>query len=133
MRLRALALLTGAILMAACGGDNGGQGPPGNDDPPDGNVEVRNNLFDPSSLEVTSGSPVTWTWNSGGVTHNVTFDDGNSPSGDKSSGTHQRTFAAAGSFPYHCTIHGLGMSGVVTVATAQSPGTGNPPPQGPGY
>ena len=57
-------------------------------------------------------------------------------------GTFQRTFATAGSYPYLCTIHGQIMSGVVTVtAAAPAPGGGddgggddNPyDPGGPGY
>jgi plastocyanin len=70
---------------------------------------------------------VTWKWDScsdpgayGGystcVSHNVTFDDGsNLSSGSQSSGTYSRTFPAAGTYKYHCSIHGAAMSGQVVV------------------
>ena len=116
-------LIAGTVALAVlgCGGgsDNGGTGPT-----PGGNntVSVVNNAFNPSALSVASGSTVTWQWNSGGVAHDVTFDDGIASS-IQSSGSFQRTFTAAGSFPYHCTIHGPSMSGTVTV-TAAAGGTG---------
>jgi plastocyanin len=66
---------------------------------------------------------VQWSWNtcSGDgytiqecVQHTVTFDDGpTSPLQDK--GSFSRTFNAAGTYKYHCTSHGLAMSGQVTV------------------
>jgi plastocyanin len=86
---------------------------------------VTNNAFTPASLSATPGATVTWTWNSctGGdgygygqtcVAHQIVFDDGAS-SDEQSSGSYQRTFAAAGSYPYHCKIHGTAMSGTVVV------------------
>jgi plastocyanin len=65
------------------------------------------------------------TWdNQSGVTHNVVFTDptvaksvGTGPSGDigqTSSGTQARSFAVAGTYAFHCTIH-AGMEGSVTV------------------
>ena len=49
--------------------------------------------------------------------HNVTFDDGET-SGDQGTGHYQRTFATAGSYAYHCTIHGAKlMSGTITVGS----------------
>lgn len=115
-----LAVLVGA---AACSGDDGdgGQGP---GDTPEGDVLVRNNFFDPSGLEVAPGATVVWTWSPGGVTHNVTFDDGEA-SDDQSSGSYQRAFAAAGSYPYHCTFHGSATSGMRGVVTVTETPTGN--------
>lgn len=75
------------------------------------------NTFDPASITVKAGSTVTWS-NTTGVTHNVTFDQkaGAPPNGaDFASGTFAATFATAGTYPYHCTIHGLSMSGTVVV------------------
>jgi plastocyanin len=63
---------------------------------------------------VATGTTVTFTWNSGATQHNVTFDDGPA-SANQASGTYQRTFGTAGSFPYECTIHGSAMSGTITV------------------
>ena len=123
MSVRDSILLAALVAVAACSGDdNGGDGGPGPG--PEGDITVENNDFDPSSLEVAPGASVVWAWSSGGVTHNVTFDDGEQ-SGNRSSGTYTRTFAAAGSYPYHCTIHGTatsGMRGSVNVVASSAPG-----------
>lgn len=76
------------------------------------------NSFSPKSVTVQAGDSVRWT--SAGGTHNVVADDGTFSSGAPGSGwTFTRAFAAAGSFPYYCELHGapggLGMSGTVTV------------------
>jgi plastocyanin len=108
----------------ACGGDDGPSGP-GESGNQDLTVTVANNVFDPSSLSVPQFSNVTWEWNSGGVTHNVTFQDGPA-SGNRTSGTYQRSFNMPGTYSYACTIHaGEGMTGTVTVtAGIGSGGTG---------
>ena len=72
------------------------------------------NAFDPSSVDIGAGGHVNFNWGSS-VTHNVTFDNSSiAGSGDKSSGTFTATFAQAGTYNYHCTIH-AGMTGVVNV------------------
>jgi plastocyanin len=134
-----LILAAGAFAAVACSDSgNGGQGP--GDGAPEGDILVRNNFFDPSAFEAAPGATVVWTWASLGTVHNVTFDDGEE-SGNKGSGTYQRSFAAVGDFPYHCTIHGQSMSGVIHVVNAPAPGgggggggNGNPyDPGTPGY
>jgi plastocyanin len=122
MRVRSLIVSAGAIAVVACSDSgNGGQAP--DDEAPEGDILVRNNFFEPSELEVAPGATVTWTWASDGVVHNILFDDGET-SGNQSSGTYDRTFAAAGDFPYHCTIHPETMSGVIGVVAAPSPDGG---------
>jgi plastocyanin len=136
MSVRHTILLAALVSAAACSDDNGD----GGSGPPEGDVLVENNVFDPSSLQVAPGASVVWAWSSGGTTHNVTFDDGEA-SGNRSDGTYERTFATAGTYPYHCTIHGSatsGMRGVVTVTASGGednggggngggyPGGGNP-------
>jgi plastocyanin len=122
MRVRSLILAAGVITGVACSDSgNGGPGPGG--EPPEGDILVRNNFFDPAVLEVAPGATVVWAWASSGVTHNVTFSDV-PPSGDRASGTFERTFAAEGAYPYLCTIHGQSMSGVVNVVAAAAPGDG---------
>ena len=55
-------------------------------------------------VPVPVGTTVTWTWNSGGIAHNVTFAD--TASANLTGGTFSRTFGTAGTFAYSCTIHG---------------------------
>jgi len=126
-----------AILSAAAGcGAGGPSAPSATSDaniPLPGtpnSVVLTNNVFTPTTLTTTVGSTVTWTWNScsttgggayggtsstGCVSHTVTFDDGGLNSVSQASGTATRKFTAAGSYPYHCLIHGTAMSGVVVV------------------
>lgn len=133
-----LANWTGILLLAAaagCGGsstapgsgagnNNPGQQPPGNSGGSTSNsISVGNNYFDPSSTTVGVGTQVTWTWNSCGadgyggqtcVQHAILFDDG-AGSGTQSSGSWSRTFTTAGTYKYHCTVHGTSMSGTIVV------------------
>ena len=87
-------------------------------------VTVGNNFFTPTTLTVPVGTTVTWVWNPGGTDHNVTFADGaHSPT--QASGTWPRTFATAGTFAFHCTIHGAAvMSGTITVGSGSGGGSG---------
>ena len=94
-----------------------------NTPPPPGGVAVTNNAFTPASQTVSVGSAVQWAWDSctgdpyNGqtcVSHNIVFDDGVT-SGLQDQGTYSRTFTAAGTYPYHCAIHGTAMSGSITV------------------
>ena len=109
-------------LAAACGGSGYGDSPtsPGNTNGSGNNsgntttsISVRDNNFSPNATTVPVGSTITWTWG-GSAAHNVTFNDGPA-SQSQSSGSYQRTFTAAGTYPYHCTIHGAAMSGTITV------------------
>lgn len=123
MSVRRSILLAALVAVAACSDDNGDGGLA----PPEGDVRVENNVFDPSSLQVAPGASVVWAWSSGGTAHNVTFDDGEA-SGNRSDGTYERTFATAGTYPYHCTLHGSatsGMRGVVTVTAGGGGDGGN--------
>ncbi|GAC1697275.1 MAG: hypothetical protein NVS9B3_15040 [Gemmatimonadaceae bacterium] len=121
------------VLTAACGGatDAGySGGPPPPPPPPQApnSVTVSNNLFTPAATAVSPGTTVTWTWDActagtyGNpatcVSHNVTFEDGLTPSSPtQNSGNYTHAFAA-GIYNYHCTIHGTatsGMRGTITV------------------
>lgn len=106
-------LLKALLAVAALGCSDG---PTDNDDTPIGDIIVRNNFFDPGNFVATAGDEVVWAWSASAATHNVTFDDDAPGSPNQSSGTFARTFAAAGQYPYHCTIHGSAMSGTITVA-----------------
>jgi plastocyanin len=110
-----------------CGGSGSSttSPPPGVNTPPPANngVSVTNNAFTPASKTVATGTAITWAWNSCSgdiyngqtcVSHNVVFDDGVT-SGVQDQGTYVRTFTTAGTYPYHCAIHGTAMSGSITV------------------
>ncbi|MEX2110537.1 MAG: plastocyanin/azurin family copper-binding protein [Gemmatimonadaceae bacterium] len=81
-------------------------------------------VFTPTSRTVAVNTAVTWT-NDSAVEHNVTFSTPSAALGVSggasgnfsapSPSTNQRQFAAAGSYPFTCTIHGAGMSGTVVV------------------
>ena len=124
---RILVALTVAAVCA-CGGGGSATGPTkqsGNTPPPAGGVSVTNDAFSPATKTISTGTTVKWAWNTcsgdpyyGGTTtcvsHSVTFDDGaTSPTQDQ--GTFERTFNTAGTFNYHCLIHGAAMTGTITV------------------
>lgn len=132
MRTNYLFIALALTTASACGGGGGSTSPnnqpSGNTAPPVGGISVTNNVFSPGSKTVPAGTAVAWAWNSctgsgdpyggGGeevcVAHGVNFDDGtSSPTQDK--GTYTRTFSAAGTYNYHCAVHGASMAGTVTV------------------
>lgn len=84
-------------------------------------VTVGNDFFNPIDAPIAATGTVTWNWNSGGVLHNVTFEDGMDNSATIGTGSHARTFSGVvlGVKRYRCTIHSsnftAGMVGTVTV------------------
>ena len=81
------------------------------------NISVGNNFFSPADTVLKAGGTATWTWNSGGTTHTLTFTSGPPPLPGETvqgMGTKVITFNTAGTYGYHCTIHG-GMTGSLTV------------------
>ena len=107
------------LALAACGGGTGPYGSKSPPPPPPGNtVAASTNLvFSPNPLRINSGEIVTFAF--GAVAHNVTFDSpgGDTPAdipGNNSSVSVQRTFATAGTYRFHCTIH-PGMAGSIVV------------------
>ena len=110
-----------AVALAACSGSSGSAAPTSATSQapaaPAGGataVTIKDFAFSPASNSVPIGSKVTWT-NSDTTAHTVTFDDGSADSGNLAPGsTFDQTFATAGTFAYHCTIHSQ-MHGTVTV------------------
>ncbi len=110
----ALALATGAALLAGCGS--------GDSDPATSaalaptttmtaaaestdKVDIADFAFDPETITVKAGTEVTWT-NSDDATHTATADDGSFDTGDLDRGRSKSvTFDAAGSFTYYCRFH----------------------------
>ena len=74
------------------------------------------NSFAPATVTIQAGQSVTWNWVSG--FHSVVSDStpqafADSPA--QAAGQFTVMFAAAGSYPYHCGVHGAMMSGTVIV------------------
>jgi plastocyanin len=74
------------------------------------------NQFSPSTVTIQAGQSVTWNWVSG--FHSVVSDStpqawADSPA--QASGQFTVMFPTAGSYPYHCGIHGAMMTGTVIV------------------
>jgi plastocyanin len=89
-------------------------GEPGASAAAGGSVAIQDLAFQPNALTVPVGSTVTWT-NNDSTQHTVTADDGSFDSGIlQQGGTFSQTFATAGTFAYHCTIHDS-MTGTITV------------------
>lgn len=86
----------------------------------DSTIQVTDFSF-PATTTVQAGDTVTWT-NSSGATHTATADDGSFDTGNIADGASGSvTFAAAGSFPYHCAIH-ASMTGTIVVEAAAGGG-----------
>jgi plastocyanin len=85
------------------------------------------NRFSPASITVNVGTTVTWQWPDLSLSHNVVADNGVTPGGSglvtDGPHTYEYTFNTPGTYHYHCASHGasggIGMSGTVTVVTAQ--------------
>jgi plastocyanin len=132
MRLAARITLVLLTAVAGCGGSSTAPGgtTSGNNPPPQKNpgstsnsITVSNNAFDPAATTIPVNTKVTWTWDAcygdgyGGqscTSHSIVFDDG-AASGSQTEGTWTRTFATAGTYAYHCAIHGAAMSGTIVV------------------
>src|SRR6185503_12906438 len=86
-------------------------------------------VFSPATITVDAGQPVCWTWNTPGMSHNLSADDGSFSSGDPvTNGTFQRTFTQPGTYGYHCQVHGSATSGMrgTVVVTGNSEGGSGP-------
>ena len=113
-----------ALILALGGCSSYGDGYMGPGSSGTGAVTIGAASFSPSTVYPDAAGLVTWTWNTG-VTHNVTFENAITGSGDRNSGTFAHTFSTPGTYRYRCTIHstafGSGMSGRVVLP---DPGTG---------
>lgn len=75
-------------------------------------VTIQNFAFNPGSVTISSGDTVKWT-NMDSTAHTITgtdFSSGNLNKGD----SYENTFAKAGTYDYHCSIH-PSMTGTVIV------------------
>ena len=110
MRIGRFVGVAALVMFAACsdslygggGGTRGGRTL---------SIQVKDNFYSVTPDTVAVDDSVTWTW-AGSSTHSVTFATGTS-SATQSSGTFKRTFSPAGTYAYHCVVHGVAMSGVI--------------------
>ena len=107
-------VLAVAVLAAACGGGSSASTTATSAAAGGTQVSIKGFAFNPASVTVKAGESVTWT-NQDGTTHTVTADNGGFDSGNVADGaTFSFTFAKAGTYPYHCSIHSS-MKGTVVV------------------
>jgi plastocyanin len=118
MQKRSLVILFCLVIAAgvfSCNNDNN------NNPPPNNTVQIKDNFFDPPNLTIAVGRQVVWR-QVGTNQHTVTsgsptvqpgqlFDSGPLNNG----GGFAFTFSAPGSFPYFCRVHGINMTGLITV------------------
>lgn len=115
-----------AFVLAGCGGGgDSGTGPdPDPVTPPPATASntvvagANSNDFTPQELSITVGQTVTWSF--GARPHNVTFRTASGAPSNVPNTTNakvSRTFDAAGTFQYDCTLHS-GMTGTVQVQAA---------------
>lgn len=74
------------------------------------------NAFTPATVTIQAGQGVTWNWVSG--FHSVVSDSAPKAFADspqQAAGQFIVMFPTAGTFPYHCGIHGAMMSGTIVV------------------
>ena len=105
----AFAALIAAGSLAGCFSERvAGANPPAGDlceGTPANTIQIRNFAFVQQTLTVARGTRVTWV-NCDPEIHTSTADNNLWDSGAiNPEGTFQRTFDAAGSFPFHCTPH----------------------------
>lgn len=79
-------------------------------------IAIANMSFSPASKTVAKGASVKWT-NNDAYPHTATSNDGSSFDSGNIAGGASYVYVAntAGTFKYHCTIHGTTMSGTLIV------------------
>jgi plastocyanin len=106
----AVVLLSGIFLFTSCGkSSNNSTNPKSNGDTPVANasVSIENFAFSPAVIHLLPGGTVTWT-NKDATPHTVTDNGGKFDSGNMAvDQTFKFTFATAGTYTYHCTIHSM--------------------------
>jgi plastocyanin len=120
VRLASVAVIAASLGILGCSKDSsnpsGTSSSSQNPQPSQSNTVTMINIsYSPSTLTVSKGTTVTWQ-NNDGVTHTSTSDDGLWDTGNIAPRTSKGvTFSNAGTFKYHCTIHGPNMSGTIVV------------------
>lgn len=111
------ATVVAALALAGCSNysTSSGGGPGGRTTA----ITVGNNYYNVTPDTIASGATITWTWATPSNGHTVNWDSGPGTlpanSGTMTSGTYTATLTTAGTYHYHCAVHGAAMSGVVVV------------------
>jgi plastocyanin len=101
------------VFTVSCSKKDSGSNP--TTDPPvtSNAVSITSMSFSPAPLNASAGATITWT-NNDNVAHTVTADDNSFDSGSIApGGKYTRTFATAGTYPYHCTFHAAMSASVI--------------------
>ncbi len=116
-----LAAFVGFAAVALVGCSNNPYGSGGSCNPGASQVCMISSTFSPVNKSVPVGTTVQWINGDGSTTHTVTSDPSSSESFNQSvvgGGMFTHQFNTAGTYNYHCTIHGsvgMGMHGTITV------------------
>jgi plastocyanin len=107
--LASLAVLFLAVPLAACAADTPSAPSPVADSP---TISIQDQRFNSDHVTIEEGDTVTWVWDDGRLSHDVTGDGFKSEV--QTEGSFSHTFEDTGDYPYVCTLHS-GMRGMVTV------------------
>ena len=116
----ALAMALGLFLLAGCGGSkssNNSMNPTSSGNTPvmAASVSIVNFAFSPATVHLKVGGTVTWT-NKHASPHTATDLGGSFDSGSLTTDqTFKHTFATAGTYTYHCTIHSTMANATIVV------------------
>ncbi|MBS1521526.1 MAG: cupredoxin family copper-binding protein [Bacteroidetes bacterium] len=115
----ALLMACGLVLLAGCGSksSNNSMNPTSSGNTPvmAASVSIENFAFSPATVHVKVGGTVTWT-NKDSTPHTATDLNGSFDSGSLATDkTFTQTFATAGTYTYHCTIHSMMPNATVVV------------------
>ena len=115
-KLIGLIAITGLITFSCSKGSsyNASTPPSGGNSPV--KITMSNMAFSPATVTVTKGTVIKWQ-NDDAYAHTVNSNDGTTFSSGTidGGGTFNYTTTTAGTFNYHCLIHGLPMSGILIV------------------
>jgi plastocyanin len=110
-----------ALLMAACGSDDGSNGSNGSSDGGDASgdrtMTITDFTYDPDTLELPSGQEITLqVTNNDDVEHSFTLDDDSVSQDIESGDTQSVTLNLSEGIGWHCEYHPDQMTGTITIS-----------------